>query len=135
MSWQEHYRRHSIIEAVLTEVAWSGRPIIPVRWEREIAEVFGGNDAFLAAVHYRWLNTLTARLDAALEDSTADLRADVQRVRENLVNERPTLWRLLAAHADRRGLVHARKAEQQRCGWAEIHPTWWVDTVPAAYAA
>lgn len=127
MSWQDYHRRNGVINGVLAEVCRSGRAVIPARWGRAIIEAFGDNEAFLAALHYRWLNTLTARLDAVFGESTDDLHATVQEVRENLAAERPALWALLAVHAERPALVTARETEQQRCGWAGTHPAWWVD--------
>ncbi len=135
MSWESYHRRNEIIDGVLSEVDGTGRAEIPTRWRWAIAEAFGGQQAFLVALHYRWLNTLTARLDAVLESSADDLATDARRVRRELAVERPALWALLCAHAGHPGLSAAREVERQRFGWLGIDPAWWADKPHAELVA
>lgn len=134
MSWKDYYRRNEIIDGVLTDVDRTGRADIPTRWRRPIADTFGGQEAFLAAVHYRWLNTLTARLDPVLESVSGELGTAARMVRQELAVELPALWALLCAYTCQPSLIAAREVEQQRCGWAGTEPAWWAGTTPAAVA-
>lgn len=128
MSWQDHHRRTEIIDGVLAEVADTGRAEVPARWHRRIAETFGSVDAFLGALHYRWLNTLTARLDAVCENPAGEPGAAVRR---ELAATRPALWALLCAYSAHPALALARAVEERRCGWAGTDPAWWAPVARA----
>lgn len=119
MSWQDYYRRRRIIDGVLADVTRTGWAVIPADWHQPIIEIFGDEESFLAALGYRWLNTLTARLDQVCEDQPADVDAAVHRARHALATEQPTLAALLTAYADKPALVTARTTERQRCEWVE----------------
>jgi hypothetical protein len=118
MSWDTYYQRKSVIEAVLAEVAETRTGEIPVSWHTEITEVFGGVDEFLLAVHYRWSNTLCARLDALLESPPQDTGAKVRQIWQALAAEQPATVSLLARYADRPPLVTAMRHQQRQLAWA-----------------
>jgi hypothetical protein len=118
MSWDTYYQRKSVIDAMLAEIAETHTDEIPVSWHTEITEVFGGEDEFLLAVHYRWGNTLFARLDALLESPPQDTGAKVRQIWQALAAEQPATVSLLARYADRPLLVAAIRRHQRQLAWA-----------------
>src|SRR5262245_33612508 len=118
MSWDTYYQRKSVIDAVLAEVTETHTDEIPASWHTEITEIFGGEDEFLLAVHYRWSNTLCARLDALFESPPQDIGAKVRQIRQALAAERPATVSLLAKYADRPPLLTAIRRQQRQLAWA-----------------
>lgn len=132
MSWEEHHRRHRVLDGVLADVAHTGRPVIPAEWDRPIAEVFGDEETFLAALGYRWLNRFTARLDQVDADQPTDADAAVDNA---LAIEQPELSALLIAYADRPAVVTARAVARRRGGCAGSGAAWRTDTARVAVTA
>lgn len=124
MSWNTYYQRKSVIDAVLAEVAKTLSVTaarvgeIPAARRAEINEVFGGEDEFLLAVHYRWANILNARLDPVLESAPDDTAAEVRRIWQELADEQPATICLLARYSGRPALARAIRRQQDQLAWA-----------------
>lgn len=97
--WARLRRRHRLMGAVLDDIALRADPAIPPGLRAEIDAEFGGLDAFLRAVQYRWYNHFDARLDALLEDEPADLPAAVAALWDGLARAQWPSRLLLDAHA------------------------------------
>lgn len=93
MSWSDFYRRRDALDAVLRAAA--GDPAAPLAFDRD---VFADEDELLLALHHRWLQQLTGRLGAALEDSDDDRVETVARTWRVLAAEQPVLRAVLDAH-------------------------------------
>jgi hypothetical protein len=98
MAWEETRRRYDLVNAVLAEVAHTGRPDVSAHLAGEIDEVFGDFTAFLCDVRRRWYQTFDARLDNLLENPPADLEHAVVDLWQDLDRERPAVRVLLDAH-------------------------------------
>ncbi|TQM80387.1 hypothetical protein FHX81_2716 [Saccharothrix saharensis] len=92
MSWSDFYRRRDALDAVLRAAA--GDPAAPLAFDRDL---FATEDELLLALHYRWMQQLTGRLGAALEDSD-DRVETVARTWRALAAEQPVLRAVLDAH-------------------------------------
>jgi len=93
MSWSDFYRRRDALDAVLRAAA--GDPAAPLTFDRDL---FATEDELLLALHYRWMQQLTGRLGAALEDSDDDRVETVARTWRALAAEQPVLRAVLDAH-------------------------------------
>lgn len=118
MSWKDYERRQQLMDAVLDDVAASGDWRIPDRWQPEITAMFGGEAGFALALYPRWFATLSARLDAVLEELPADLTGAAETEAVRLVRARPAMFAVLAAYADHPELEAARHQERQYLDWA-----------------
>lgn len=133
MPWNTYYTRKSVIDAVLADVDADGSSEIPPSHHEKITKAFArpdeflraqpagdfpGKDEFLLALHYRWANTLTTRLDPVLESPSADDAAKVQQTCQALAREQPATARLLAAYASRPSLASARRRHQRQLSGA-----------------
>lgn len=99
--------RHQLLEAVLADVARTGRPL--VTHIDEVTAEFGDVDAFLLAAQHRWYTAFYAHLDAVLEDPT-DVQESVARMWWQLARQMPALRALLDVHTGRSilGVVEAQ---------------------------
>jgi hypothetical protein len=93
MSWADFYRRRDALDAVLHAAA--GNPAAPLTFDREL---FATEEDLLLALHYRWMQQLTGRLGAALEDSDDDRVGTVTRTWRELAAEQPVLRAVLDTH-------------------------------------
>ncbi|QQQ77809.1 hypothetical protein IOD16_04735 [Saccharothrix sp. 6-C] len=93
MSWSDFYRRRDALDAVLRAAA--GDPAAPLAVDHDL---FATEDELLLALHYRWMQQLTGRLGAALEDSDDDRVETVARTWRALAAEQPVLRAVLDAH-------------------------------------
>jgi hypothetical protein len=103
--WAHLRRRHRLMEAVLDDIALRADPAIPSGLLAELEAEFGGLEAFLLAVQYRWYNHFNARLDMLLEDEPADLPAAVAALWDWMARAQWPSRLLLDAHADHPALV------------------------------
>ncbi|WP_433269992.1 hypothetical protein ACQPZF_08535 [Actinosynnema sp. CS-041913] len=93
MSWTDFYRRRDALDAVLRAAA--GEPAAALAYDRD---VFADEDELLLALHYRWMQQLTGRLGAALQDDDADRVEIVTRTWRALAAEQPVLRAVLDEH-------------------------------------
>ena len=98
MAWERTHRRYDLVNAVLAEVARTGRPKLPNDLVGEVDEVFGDVPTFLSDLRRRWYLTFDARLDQLLEDPPRDLGRAVADLWRDLERERPAVRLLLDAH-------------------------------------
>lgn len=99
MGWNENHRRNRAIEAVLDRARRTDRHALSAAEHPEITEVFGSEDALLAALHYKWKLCWTAQLDLQMSESDEVGSAEL-RHRASLAcrQAHPVLWQVLAAN-------------------------------------
>lgn len=117
-SWTHLRRRHRLMGAVLDDIALRADPAIPPGLLAEIEAEFGGLDAFLCAVQYRWYNQFDARLDVLLEDEPADLPAAVAELWTRAARAEWPSRLLLDAHAANPALIAGDDHHRGRLLWA-----------------
>lgn len=110
MSWSRAHRRYQLVYAVLTDIAGSGRPVVPARWQAEVEAEFGDCGEFLRDVQIRWDRAFDARLDALLEVWPPDMHVALVELWLDLAKDMPTVRFLLDAHIDHEALadLHSR---------------------------
>ena len=139
MGWTDHYERRDALDSVL------------VRAERDPAgplphsPVFGGPANLLLALHYRWTLKLTGHLGMAVaeaeRDPSVDLVDAVSDAWRTTVEQNPTLYAVLDAHAARHEALRPQLEAEQRtlalaAGLAEPHePAPEITRIGAAFQA
>ncbi|GAA4548042.1 hypothetical protein [Amycolatopsis samaneae] len=114
MSWNELHRRHRLVQAVLGEIAESGRPVLTSGARAEVEAEFGGYDGFLREVQTRWYRAFDARLDAVLEEGPADPRGALARLWHELAADLPGARLLLDAHTGHPALAELAEHHHRR---------------------
>ncbi|MBB5959852.1 hypothetical protein FHS29_006474 [Saccharothrix tamanrassetensis] len=132
MGWTDFYRRRDALDAVLRAAA--GNPAAPLTCDRDL---FADEAELLLALHYRWMQQLTGRLGAALQDSEDDRVEVVTRTWRALAAEQPVLRAVLDEH-----LTSTEAVEREQrllaltAGLAELsEPSATISRVGAAFAA
>lgn len=111
MSWNDHHRRQSAIEAVLAHARENpaerpGPDTVPAA-----RGVFGTSDELLCALQYKWTQLLTGRLDLAADGPRELHRDRVDAVREAwqaTARAHPTLRAVLNEHLATPGTKSSR---------------------------
>jgi hypothetical protein len=131
MSWSDFYRRRDALDAVLRAAA--GDPAAPLTFDRDL---FATEDELLLALHYRWMQQLTGRLGAALEDSDDDRVETVARTWRALAAEQPVLRAVLDAHlTSTEAIEREQRMLALTAGLAELsEPSAEIARVGAAFA-
>ena len=101
-TWDRTRRRYRLSEEVLRDVDRRGLPAL-AGWQERIEAEYdddGGLGGFLRDLQARWRRTFDARLDAVLEDESAELDRAVPRLWAALASELSSTRRILDEYAD-----------------------------------
>ena len=110
LAWEGTHRRYDVVQAVLAEVARTGRGEIPTALTSEIDELYGDFASFVRDLHRRWNLIFDTRLDFLLENPPPDVDRAIANLRHDLAVEHPAMRRLLDAHPDPTAVdVHATR--------------------------
>src|SRR5262245_15326303 len=100
LAWEGTRRRYELTQAVLAEVARTGRTAVPTDLTSEIEEVYGDVAGFVSDLRRRWYLIFDTRLDFLLENPPPDLDGAIADLRRDLAREHPAMRRLLDAHPE-----------------------------------
>jgi hypothetical protein len=122
--WDDPRQRTRVMNDVLDDIAHSGDWHVPAKWRLETDLMFGGEAGFALALYPRWFAALSARMDAVLEDRSADLKEASARAARQLAAGQPAMFTLLAAYSGEPGFAAVRRQERRYFGWApDVHLT------------
>jgi hypothetical protein len=120
--WDDPRQRTRVMNGVLNDIATSDDWHVPAKWQLETDLMFGGEAGFALALYPRWFAALSARLDAVLEDRSADLKEASARVARELAAEQAPMFTLLAAYSGQPEFAAVRQQERRYFGWApDVH--------------
>ncbi len=129
MTWDDFHQRQRTIRAILEHAAQHPTAQLELTAVPGADEVFADRADLLRALHYKWTQVLTGRIDVGVQDADANPHGDrveaVTSAWRRAAADNPALREILDAHAGDPALAQATLHEQRMlalsAGLAESH--------------